>query len=113
MNRVYLFFTLPLIFLLSAGVECQSEFEVKQNDKGKNGDYSITLKLKQGASANYELELQDLNTGKFVTKKTEYFGTGDSKVVFEGVKPSIYTVYFTSSDCPKKKSIKGTGIVLQ
>ncbi|MFZ2905429.1 MAG: hypothetical protein WAZ98_04425 [Cyclobacteriaceae bacterium] len=113
MNKIYFSLLLPIYFLLGAGITCESEFVAEHSLKSKNGDYSIVLKLKKGNSARYEFELQDLNTGKFVAKKSESFIDGESKTVFDKVSPSTYTVYFTSSDCPKKKSIKGTGIVLE
>lgn len=112
MNRVYSFFIVPFI-LLSPGLDCESMFLLKQSSKGKSGDYSITLKLKEGQASEFNFELHDLNTGEFVAKKTANFIPGESKVVFENVKPSVYAIYFTSSDCAKKKSLKGKEIVLQ
>jgi len=83
-------------------------------NEGSKSGRSLELKLTDGASEEYSLELYDLNTGKVVSRRNVFFSSGDSKVVFEKVKPSTYTVYFSSASCPKKRSVKGKeGIVVQ
>jgi len=113
MNKVYHFLLVPFLFLLFS-FDCAVDFNCKAVSKAGKKDYNLEMKLKSGSvSEDYTLELYDLASGTMVDKKTVFFSPGDSKVVFENVKPSIYTVYFSSSSCSKKKSIKGTGIVLQ
>jgi len=113
MNKVYHFLLVPFLFLFFS-FDCAVDFNCKAVSKAGKKDYNLEMKLKAGSvSENFTLELFDLNTGSFVDKRTMFFNPGDSKVVFENVKPSTYTVYFSSASCSKKKSIKGTGIVLQ
>lgn len=111
MNKVYSFLLLPFLFLY-AGFECQSDFDYSLDNKDLIGN-SITLKLKAGTSEEYNFELYNLNSGDLIAKKSVYFQSGDSKVVFEKLSPATYTVYYYSSNCVTKKSIKGKGIVLQ
>ena len=113
MNKVYHFLLVPFLFLLLS-FDCAVDFDCKAVSNAGKKDYSLQMKLKTGSvSEDYTLELYDLNSGVSVGKKTVFFNPGDSKVVFENVKPSIYTIYFSSTSCSKKKSIKGTGIVFQ
>lgn len=114
MNKLYSVFILPLLWIVSAP-DCPADFTWKQVSGTPKSNRSLELKLTQGASEEYALELYDFNTGLVVSKKSVYFSSGDSKVVFEKVKPSTYTVYFSSASCPKKRSIKvqQEGIVVQ
>lgn len=113
MNKVYHFLVVPFLLLLFS-FDCAVDFDCKPVSNASKKDYSLQMKLKSGSvSEDYTFELYDLNSGTSVAKKTVFFNPGDSKVVFENVKPSIYTVYFSSASCSKKKSLKGTGIVLQ
>lgn len=109
MNKVYSFLILPFLFLYT-DFECQSDFDYSLNKKDGN---SIALKLKAGSSEEYSFELYDLNSGDLVAKKNVFFQSGESKVVFEKLNPATYTIYYYSSTCITKKSIKGKGIVLQ
>lgn len=112
MNRLYSVFILPL-FLVLPTPDCIVDFNYKI--EGSESIRSLELKLTEGVSEEYNLELYDFNTGEVVSKKSVYFSSGDSKIVFEKVKPSTYTVYFSSASCPKKRSIKVKqgGIVVQ
>lgn len=113
MNRLYSVFILPFLWILSAP-DCPVDFTCKQVAGVSKSDRSLELKLTEGASEEYAFELYDLNVGKLVSKKSVFFSSGDSKVVFDKVKPSTYTVYFSSASCPKKRSLKGKeGIVVQ
>lgn len=113
MNRLYSIFFIPLVWLFSA-VDCPADFTCKQTTGTSKSERSLELKLTDGVSEEYSLELYDLNTGKVVSRRNVFFSSGDSKVVFEKVKPSTYTVYFSSASCPKKRSVKGKeGIVVQ
>lgn len=112
MNRIYSFVLLPFLFT-TLNIDCVSDFDCKPISNVSKTDYSLELKLKEGSSDDYVFELYDLNTGNLISKKTVFFQSGESKVVFEKVKPSAYTIYFSSSNCSKKKSVKGKGIVLQ
>jgi hypothetical protein len=112
MNKIYSALVLPFI-LMAFNFDCKLEFECKSVQNSSKTNYSLELKLKEGLSEDYTLELYDLNTGVLVTKKKVFFSSGESKMVFENLKPSTYTVYFSSASCSKKKSLKGTGIVLQ
>jgi hypothetical protein len=87
------------------------EFQFGTSTK-TNGEYSLQIELVNGESDDYTLELYDFNTGKIVATERKYFVAGDNKIVFEKVKSSTYTVYFSSVNCPKKKAFKGLGIVL-
>lgn len=113
MNNLYHFLLVPFLSLYLI-FDCAVDFDCKPVSNAGKKDYNLQMRLKSGAaSEDYSLELYDLNAGTSVAKKTVFFNAGDSKVVFENVKPSIYTVYFSSASCSKKKSLKGTGIVLQ
>lgn len=113
MNRLYSVFILPILWILPAP-ECPTDFTCKQVSGVSKSDRSLELKLTEGTSEEYTFELYNLNTGKLVSKKSMFFSSGDSKVVFDKVKPSTYTVYFSSVSCPKKRSIKGKeGVVVQ
>src|SRR5689334_9664704 len=112
MNRIYSVLFLPLFFT-TINVECLSDFGWKATSDASKKAYSIELKMKEGSPADYTFELYDLNTGALTGKKKVFFSRDESKVVFQNIKPSTYTVYFSSSDCSKKKSLKGTEIVLQ
>lgn len=113
MNRLYSVFFLLLLWLLPAA-HCPTDFTCKQVAGNSKSDRSLELKLTEGISEEYTLELYDLNVGKLVSKKSMFFSSGDSKIVFDKVKPSTYTVYFSSASCPKKRSVKGKeGIVVQ
>lgn len=113
MNRLYSVFILPFFWILP-GPDCNADFTCQQVAGTAQSRSSLELKLTEGSSENYAFELYDLNTGKLVSKKSAFFSSGDSKVVFERVKPSTYTVYFSSASCTKKRSIKGKeGIVVQ
>lgn len=111
MNKVYSFLLLPILFLY-ADFDCQSDFIYDFDQTVIKGN-SITLKLKAGASEEYGFELYNLDSGDLIAKKSVFFQSGDSKVVFEKLSPATYTVYYYSSNCLTKKSIKGKGIVLQ
>lgn len=94
--------------------DCAADFTWKTVSGASKSNRALELKLTEGASEEYALELYDFNTGKVISKKSVYFSSGDSKIVFEKVKPSTYTVYFSSASCPKKRSIKvKEGIVVQ
>lgn len=113
MNRLYSFFFIPFLWSIAIP-ECSVDFTYKQVSGVAKSDRSLELKLKEGASEEYTLELYDFNTGEVVSKKPVYFAPGDSKIVFDKIKPSTYTVYFSSASCPKKRSIKiEGGIVVQ
>jgi len=112
MNRIYSFLLVPIL-LLSLGVDCQVDFDCRPIVKVAKTEYSLELKLREGPPEEFLFELYDLSTGNVVSKKKAFFGEGESKVIFENVKPSTYTVYFSSTSCSKKKSITGKGIVLQ
>jgi hypothetical protein len=113
MNRLYSVFFLPLVWLFPA-VDCPADFSCKAVSGNGKGGRSLELTLSQGSSEQYTLELYDFNTGNIVSRKSVYFSVNESKVVFEKVKPSTYTVYFTSASCPKKRPIKvKEGIVVQ
>ncbi len=113
MNKVYHFLLVPFLFLLFS-FDCAVDFSCKPVSNAGKKDYNLEMKLIGGSVAeDFTLELQDLASGTMVAKKTVFFNPGDSKVVFENVKPSTYTVYFSSPSCSKKKSIKGMGIVLE
>src|SRR6187551_3045111 len=105
MNRVYSLIFFPILFT-SLNIDCISDFECKSIHNVSKVDYSLELKLKEGSADDYVFELYDLNTGGLITKRKVFFESGESKVVFENVKPSTYTVYFSSSSCSKKKSLK-------
>ncbi len=111
MNKIYSILLLPLLSL-SFTVDCNVHFDCKPIAK-TNAGYALELKLKQGVPEEFLFELYDLSTGNIINKKKVYMAEGESKVVFENVKPSIYTVYFSSASCTKKKSLQGKGIVLQ
>ena len=113
MNRLYSVFILPFLWIVSTP-DCPVNFTYKQVSGSPKSNRSLELKLTEGASEEYALELYDFNTGEVVSKKSVYFASGDSKIVFDKVKPSTYTVYFSSASCPKKRSIKvKDGIVVQ
>jgi hypothetical protein len=113
MNRLYSVFILPFLWIMSAP-DCTVDFTCKAVAGTSKSSQSLELKLTQGTSEEYALELYDFNTGEVVRKKSVYFSSGDSKIVFDKVKPSTYTVYFSSASCPKKRSIKvKEGIVVQ
>lgn len=114
MNRLYSVIILPFLWVLPAP-ECATDFTCKPVSGTSKSNRSLELKLTEGASEEYKLELYDFNTGEVVSKKSVYFSSGESKIVFEKVKPSAYTVYFSSASCPKKRSIKVKqgGIVVQ
>jgi hypothetical protein len=94
------------------GLDCPTEFSYKPIPTATSG-YSLELKLKEGESTDYTFELIDLQTGKSISKKKVFFSAGESRLVFESLKASTYSVYYSSSACPSKQSIKGKGIVLQ
>jgi hypothetical protein len=113
MNRLYSVIILPFLLILPTP-DCQVDFTCKAVSGMSKSDHSLELKLAEGSSEEYAFELYDLNTGKLVSKKSAFFSSGDSKVVFDKVKPSTYTVYFSSASCTKKRSVKGKeGIVVQ
>lgn len=113
MNRLYSVIILPFLWIVSAP-DCPADFTLTQVSEGSKSKRSLELKLTAGVSEEYALELYDFNTGEVVSKKSVYFSSGDSKIVFDKVKPSTYTVYFSSASCPKKRSIKiKEGIVVQ
>jgi len=111
MNKIYSLVVVPLLLLIPDSV-CQTQFECT-SISSPDGQYSLELKLKEGSSEEYTFELYNLMSGDLVSKKKTFFGTGDTKVIFERVKPSTYSVYYSSSNCSSKKSITGKGIVLQ
>lgn len=114
MNTLYSVLILPFLWMVQPP-ECTVDFTYNVISGASKSSSSLELKLTKGASEQYQLELYDFNTGKVVSKKSVYFSSGDSKVVFEKVKPSAYTVHFSSASCPKKRSIKvkQEGIVVQ
>jgi hypothetical protein len=113
MNRLYSVIILPFLWILPAP-DCTTDFSCKLVSGTQKSLRSLELKLTEGSSEEYAFELYDLASGKLVTKKSMFFSSGDSKVVFDKVKPSTYTVYFSSASCPKKRSIKGKeGVVVQ
>lgn len=113
MNRLYSVFILPFLWIVSIP-DCPVDFTCKPVSGASKSSHSLELKLTEGSSEQYAFELVDLNTGKMVSKKSMFFSSGDSKVVFDKVKPSTYTVYFSSASCTKKRSVKGKeGIVVQ
>lgn len=113
MNRLYSVLILPIFWIVSAP-DCPVDFTWKTVSGTAKSNRSLELKLAEGASEEYALELYDFNTGNVVSKKSVYFSSGDSKIVFDKVKPSTYTIYFSSASCPKKRSIKvKEGIVVQ
>lgn len=113
MNRLYSVFILPFLWIASSP-DCPVDFTCKQVTGTLKSDRSLELKLTEGTSEEYTLELYDLNVGKSVSKKFVFFSSGDSKVVFDKVKPSTYTVYYSSASCPKKRALKGKeGIVVE
>jgi hypothetical protein len=104
---------LNLFFGFYSLIGCQTEFQYKSvHQKDKSG-YTIELTLKNGDAGDYALELHDLNTGNLVMKTETFFELGKEKIVFSKVPPSTYTIYFSSTACNKKSSIKGKAIVLQ
>lgn len=114
MNSLYSVFLMSFFWILP-GADCTTDFTWKQVAGNLKSQHSLELKLTEGVSEEYVLELYDFNTGKVVSKKSMFFSFGESKIVFEKVKPSTYTVYFSSASCPKKRSIKvqQEGIVVQ
>lgn len=113
MNRLYSVFFLPLLWVWPTA-DCPADFTCKTVSGNSKLSRSLELTLSEGAAEQYTLELYDFNTGEVVSRKSVYFATGDAKIVFEKVKPSTYTVYFSSASCPKKRSIKlKDGIVVQ
>lgn len=112
MNKIYLIFLFPFLGFI-VDVDCNSNFSCRPLKSQGSIAYSLTLRLEEGSSNNYEFELYDLTTGDFVERKSEYFMSGVEKEVFSGVKPSTYVIYFTTSQCNQKKSISGKGIILQ
>jgi len=112
MKRIYSVVFLPIAVLFFQA-DCEGSFTCKPLQASKSGEYSLALELHDGEEDNYSLELYDLTTGDMVEKKSVYFKPGAEKVVFSGVKPSTYTVYYSSGACGQKKSISGKGIILQ
>lgn len=110
MNKIYSLVAIPILWLLP-NLNCEIQFESKSVSSSP-GEYALELEMKEGSSDEYTFELYDLVSGNLVSKKKAFFGVGENKVVFEKVKPSTYSVYYYSSTCSSKKSIKGKGIVL-
>jgi hypothetical protein len=110
MSKLYSFFIFPFIWLYAP--ECTVDFRPIAGEKDVRGNYTIELVLEKGDAGEFQLELYDLNDGKVVNTRNEYFTTGQRKKVFENVKPSAYTIVFSSPEC-SKKVIKGKGIVLE
>jgi len=113
MNRISTLLVALSLFFFSFQEICQTEFGYATVKLEGKSAYSIEMKLEKGSGAEYTFELFDLTTGTLVARKSTFMSQGESKVVFENIKSSTYTVYYSSSECPKKKSVKGKGIVLE
>ncbi|HEY5692092.1 MAG TPA: hypothetical protein VIS49_11585 [Cyclobacteriaceae bacterium] len=112
MNKICLIALFPF-FAFVANEDCSARFSCKPaKSQGQDG-YVLSLNLEQGNAGNYDFELYDLTTGNFIEKANIYFRPGAEMMVFSGVKPSTYTIYYSSSQCGQKKSISGKGIILQ
>jgi len=112
MNRLYSVFILPFLWILP-GPDCTTDFTCTVAKGTSKSTHSLELKLTEGSSEEYAFELHDLMTGKLISKKSVFFSSGNSKVVFDKVKPSTYTIYYSSANCTKKKAVKGLGIVVE
>lgn len=112
MNILYSVFILPFLWILPSP-DCTTDFTCKAIKGTSKSDRSLELKLAEGSSEEYAFELHDLTTGKLVSKKSAFFSSGNSKVVFDKVKPSTYAIYYTSASCSQKKAVKGLGIVVE
>lgn len=113
MNILYSAIILPFLWI-TAPPDCAVDFTCKAVTGTTKSQKSLQLTLQEGPAEQYSFELYDLNTGKLVSRKSMFFSGGEDKIVFDKVKPSTYTVYFSSASCTKKRSVKGKeGIVVQ
>lgn len=113
MNILYSVIILPFLWITTPP-DCTVDFTCKAVAGTAKSQKSLQLTLREGPAEQYSFELYDLNTGRLVSTKSMFFSGGENKVVFDKVKPSTYTVYFSSASCIKKKSVKGKeGIVVQ
>lgn len=105
----------PVIFIFSSfyfpSDNCESNFTITTN--AANNSYSINLALSNGRLEKYSFELYDVNTGELVIKTEADINTNDPILVFKNIKPSTYTIYFSSVSCSNRKSIKGLGLILE
>lgn len=105
----------PALFVLSSSFfslnTCQSDFNVSTSFV--NNSHSIYLTLNQGQLERYSFELYDINSGELVVKSEAEVNTKDPILVFKNIKPSTYTIYFSSVSCSNRKSIKGLGLILE
>jgi hypothetical protein len=90
---------------------CQSDFTVSTTSL--NNSHSIFLTLNRGQLERYSFELYDINSGELVFKSDAEINTNDPVLVFKNIKPSTYTIYFSSVSCPNRRSIKGLGLILE
>jgi hypothetical protein len=109
MSLPKLLFFIALAFPISKWTRspgpCDTDI-VQRVSQNTAGAYQLSLEARNGGGL-YKAQLYNLYSGEIVETKQIQLVENSETVVFERIKPSLYTIYISSEACPKRKSVGG------